>query len=129
MQRNTLYVLAASFLLASAASARTRTGTLAGTVIGLDGKPAADAMVMAQGSDGKTPLGTHTNAQGRFYFPLLRSGFYDVRASRGRTASEWKHNIMVHVGRQTNVILHLGRLKPPKKVPASISKNSASGNS
>jgi hypothetical protein len=123
MQRNILYAFAASMILASAATARTRTGTLAGTVIGLDGKPAAGATVMAQGSDGLTPLGTHTNAQGRFYFPLLRSGLYDVRASRGSTASEWKHNILVHVGRQTTVTLHLSRLKPAKKVPASLSKN------
>jgi hypothetical protein len=123
MQRNILYAFAASIILASAASARTRTGTLAGTVIGLDGKPAAGAMVMAQGSDGKTPLGTHTNAEGRFYFPLLRSGLYDVRASFGRSASEWKHNINVHVGKETNVTLHLTRLGPRKKVPASLSKN------
>lgn len=122
MQRNVLYAFAASIILASAASARTRTGTLAGTVLGLDGKPAVGAMVMAQGSDGKTPLGTHTNAQGRFYFPLLRSGLYDVRASLGHSASEWKHNINVHVGKQTNVTLHLSRLTPAKKVPASLAK-------
>jgi hypothetical protein len=123
MRRSVLYAFAASLLVASAAAARSRTATLAGTVLGTDGKPAAGATVTAQRSDGTTPLGTHTNSQGRFFFPLLRSGLYDVRAARGSTASEWRHNINVHVGKQTEVTLHLAQLKPAKKVPASVSKN------
>lgn len=123
MRKSVLYAFAASYLVASAAAARTRTATLAGTVLGLDGKPAIGATVTAQRSDGTTPLGTHTNSQGRFFFPLLRSGLYDVRAARGKTVSEWRHNIAVHAGRQTDVTLHLAPVNAPKKIPASVRQN------
>jgi 5-hydroxyisourate hydrolase-like protein (transthyretin family) len=123
MRRSVLYAFAASYLVASAAAARTRTATLAGTVLDTDGKPAAGATVTAQRSDGTTPLGTHTNSQGRFFFPLLRAGYYDVRAARGKTVSEWRHNIGVRAGKQTEVTLHLARLGAPKKIPASVSQN------
>ena len=123
MRRSMLYAFAASYLVATAAAARARTATLAGTVLDMDGKPAAGATVTAQRSDGTTPLGTHTNAQGRFFFPLLRSGLYDVRASRGKTASEWRHNIEVHAGKQTDVTLHLAPMNAPRKVPASVRQN------
>ena len=120
MRRSVLYAFAASYLLASAAAARARTATLAGTVLGTDGKPAAGATVTAQRSDGTTPLGTHTNAQGRFFFPLLRSGYYDVRAARGKTVTEWRHNIEVRPGKQTDVTLHLAPANAAKRVPASV---------
>lgn len=97
--------------LVGTAAARVHTGTLAGTVLGLNGKPAAKAQVTIEASDGTRPHATHTNSHGRFYFPYLVRGLYDVRAYRGGHWSDWKHNITVYAGRQTDVTLRLTRKK------------------
>jgi Carboxypeptidase regulatory-like domain len=83
------------------------TGTLAGTVLDAKGKPDADASVFIETASGQNPHATRTNAQGRFFFPQLVRGYYDVRASSSGERSEWKHNLEVHTGKQTEVTLHL----------------------
>jgi hypothetical protein len=102
-------------------------GTLGGRILGPDGKDVEGARVTLQWSDGRHPQTTNTNAQGRFWFPALPSGLYDLRAySKGRS-SEWRHNVWVSPGRQTNVTLRLQPKKPaPSKRPRSPAK---SGNS
>ena len=87
-------------------------GTVGGQVLGPDGKDVDDARVTLQESDGRNPQATETNAQGHFWFPLLPSGLYDLRAySKGRL-SEWRHNVWVNRGKQTNVTLRLRPKKP-----------------
>jgi hypothetical protein len=90
-------------------------GTIGGQVLGPDGKAISGARVILQASDGRDPQTTETNAQGRFWFPMLSMGLYDLRAySRGRL-SEWRQNVWVQVGRQTTVTLHL-RSKKAKHI-------------
>ena len=115
--------IAVALLFSGQVLARGRTGTLAGTVIGTNGKPAANTAVMAERSDGRAPLATRTNSHGRYFFAFLPAGLYDVRASGRATASDWKHNVLVHPGRQTEVTLHLRRIKKRKSIPASQRRN------
>jgi Carboxypeptidase regulatory-like domain len=82
-------------------------GTLAGTVLGPSGAPVAGARVTSQNADGQHPQATVTNAQGRFFFPQLVHGLYDVRAYHNGVWSEWKQNIAVYTGEQTEVTLRL----------------------
>lgn len=82
-------------------------GTLAGTVIGTNGKPVAGSRVTLQDAGASHPDVTLTNAQGRFFFADLHHGYYDVRAYAGGAWSEWKHNIEVKTGKQTEVRLQV----------------------
>lgn len=86
-------------------------GTLAGTVYGANGKPVAGARVTSQSADGKMPQATTTNQQGRFFFPDLDHGYYDVRAYSNGAWTEWQHNIEVKTGKQTEVKLRLPAAK------------------
>jgi hypothetical protein len=108
MRRTVFCVLAASFALAAAdAAARVHTGTVGGTVLEHNGKPAAGAEVMIERSDGSAPVATRTDSKGKFLFKFILSGFYDIRASRGSSATVWRHNVMVHAGKETVVNLRL----------------------
>ena len=82
-------------------------GTVGGQVLNGDGKPAANARVMLQASDGGDMQTAQTNADGRFWFAELPEGQYDVRASDKGLISEWRQNVWVSPGKQTNVTLHL----------------------
>ncbi|HKS80939.1 MAG TPA: carboxypeptidase-like regulatory domain-containing protein [Candidatus Acidoferrales bacterium] len=82
-------------------------GTLAGTVVNAQGKPVANASVTMQNADGQSPHAATTNRQGRFFFPDLPHGYYDVRASTHTARSEWKHNVEIVTGKQTEVTLRL----------------------
>ncbi len=92
---------------AGAAPQTTGLGTVGGQVLGPDGKAIEGARVTLQSSDGRHPETTETNAQGRFWFPMLPAGLYDLRAySKGRL-SEWRKNVWVNAGRQTTITLRL----------------------
>ena len=82
-------------------------GTLAGTVLDANGKPVAAASVVMQSSAGAMPYATTTNSHGRFFFPRLPHGYYDVRATTRYRASAWRHNLSVRTGHQTDVVLRL----------------------
>ncbi len=86
-------------------------GTLAGTVLNAKGKPVSGANVTMQSARGEAPHATTTNTQGRFFFPQLIHGYYDVRATHNGASSEWKHNVEVGTGKQTDVTLRL-RVQP-----------------
>ena len=106
--KRSVYVLLAVMALACAAAADLKgLGTLAGTVVGTNGKPVVDARVTSQGADGTVPQSTTTNAQGRFFFPELKNGYYDVRAYHNGSWTDWKHNIEVKTGKQTELKLQL----------------------
>lgn len=116
-------VLAALIQDATATPQFTGEGTVGGQVLGTDGKAVSGARVTLQASDGRLPKTTETNREGRFWFPSLATGLYDVRAySKGRL-SDWRRNVWVDRGKQTNVTLRLRSKKPvPSKSPPSPAK-------
>jgi hypothetical protein len=113
--RNFIYFLSLlCFLFPSPAfSQRSARATIDGTVTEADGTPVAGAKVTIQTSDGKTPRGAKTDANGHFAFRSLRHGFYDVRASRENRSSEWVRNLVVRSGTIVTVTLVL----PEKSTP------------
>jgi hypothetical protein len=96
-------------------------GTVGGQVLDPKGKPVADAHVTLQASDGGHLQTTETNAQGHFWFPFLPEGQYSVRASDHRRVSEWRQNVWVSPGRQTDITLHI---RPQESRPAPSASNS-----
>lgn len=113
MRRSSFLVFAAvAMLLAVNAGARVRTGGLGGVILHADGKPAGGVAVVLERSDGSRPIATRTNVDGYFLFKYIRAGLYDVRASNGKQATVWKHNVMVHAGRETQLSLHLEPVHP-----------------
>ena len=82
-------------------------GTIGGRVLGPHGKAIAGARVTLQAAEGRHPETTVTNDQGHFWFASLPEGLYDLRAYDHRRVSEWRHNVWVSPGQQTNVTLHL----------------------
>jgi protocatechuate 3,4-dioxygenase beta subunit len=106
--------LSAIFLCAAIAGASfaASMGTVGGDVVDSRGKPVADARVMLQASGGGHLQTSQTNAQGRFWFASLPEGQYSVRASDMGRISEWRQNVWVAPGRETDVTLHLKPAKP-----------------
>ncbi len=92
-------------------------GSLAGEVLGLEGKAAPGARVLLQSSDGRNPRAAKADANGRFRFRSLRSGLYDVRAQGGGHSSDWEHNVLVRSGREARVMLRLLLKTPPASPP------------
>lgn len=111
MKRTAGYLLIACATLALAATVWAYgLGTLAGTVVNANGEPVEGASVIMQSATGNMPYATTTNSHGRFFFPRLPGGYYDVRATTRSRASAWKHNLKVRTGRQTDVVLRLTEL-------------------
>ncbi len=98
-----LALVAAMCIVASAAGL----GTVGGQVVDASGAPVADAFVTLQSSEGGHLQTSQTNKEGRFWFASLPEGQYSVRASDHGRVSEWKQNVWVSPGRQTDVMLHL----------------------
>ena len=82
------------------------TGKLEGTVLGLDGKPAVKARVIAQSSDGRNPRSAKTDGQGHFQLTCT-AGPVDVRARAGENWSDWMHNIRVRANETTSVTIQI----------------------
>lgn len=99
--------LACLFVSLAARAGEDGVGTVAGTVISSSGTPVPGARVTLQGADGTAPEMTDTNQQGRFFFPQLNHGYYDVRAYSNGAWSAWKHNVEVKTGKQTEVKLEI----------------------
>jgi len=99
--------LGVMFPLAGVRAGEKGMGTVAGTVVNAAGAPVPDARVTLQGADGSAPQTTQTNPHGRFFFPQLDNGYYDVRAYSNGAWSAWKHNIEVKTGKQTEVRLEV----------------------
>jgi hypothetical protein len=113
MRTPILCVLVASFVLTVGhTAARGRTGSIGGTVFQQNGRPAVGAEVMIERSDGSAPAAAQTNSEGRFLFKFVLAGYYDIRASRETATTAWKHNIMVHAGKETAIDLRLGPIRP-----------------
>jgi hypothetical protein len=99
-------LVAAMLLVARPLSSGERLGTLEGTVE-RDGHPLAGARVTAEEAEGAHPHATLTNNDGRFFFPRLTPGLYNLRAYYKGTWSGWEKNAEVKVGKGTNVTLHV----------------------
>ena len=98
-------------------------GTIGGQVFSPNGFAVPGARVTLQASDGTDPHTTVTNNQGRFWFPMLPAGLYDVRASAQDRSSEWRQNVDVRTGRQTTIALHLhSKKRGPIKAPTSLKR-------
>jgi virginiamycin B lyase len=113
-------LLCGAALLCAGASAQTvkiakdRPGTLSGEVVSAKGAPVADAQILWQAADGRTPPHVlHCDSQGRFHIPKLRAGFYELRASANGASSDWEHNVIVRPGREASVKLRLVFKPPP----------------
>jgi Carboxypeptidase regulatory-like domain len=95
-------------------------GTVGGRVLNAKGKPVANARVTLQDSGGGHLQTTETNTQGHFWFAFLPEGEYDVRAYYHGDVSEWRQNVWVSPGKQTNAILHL---HPKKSRPGNARRS------
>lgn len=116
MKRFALVLICAAIMaLGTAAKDDGGMGTLAGTVVGRNGKPVAGARVTSQNAGGDHPQVTTTNQQGRFFFPDLVHGYYDARAYHDGEWSVWKHNVEVNTGKQTELTLRLIATQKPTK--------------
>ena len=82
-------------------------GSLSGVVVGMDDKPVPHASVNYQSSAGYNPHATRTDSTGHFHIARLRADNYELRATAKGVFSEWKHNVAVGGGRNTNVTLRL----------------------
>ncbi len=108
MRRTAGWILCAALMLLLVSTAGAHgLGTLAGTVVNAKGRRVAGASVVMQSAAGSMPIATTTNSHGRFFFPRLPGGYYDVRATTRYRASAWRHNLEVRTGHQTDVILRL----------------------
>jgi virginiamycin B lyase len=117
--------ISAAFLLAGAVllpaglraqlpkSAKQAPGGIEGQVVSAKGAPVAGAQILWQVADGSKPHALHSDAQGRFSIPRLRTGLYDLSASTGDAASNWSRNVLVRPGAETNVKLRLDPTGPP----------------
>jgi len=113
-----LCLLIAALLAAAPAIPRDVTGTLEGTVVGLDDKPVASARVIIQESgNGDHPHAALTTVNGRFSFQRLLPGPYDVRAAYLGVWSPWERNARVQTGKTANVTLRIPA-SPSKDLPA-----------
>ncbi|MFY9583217.1 MAG: carboxypeptidase regulatory-like domain-containing protein [Candidatus Acidiferrales bacterium] len=113
--------LAAAICVAAIAPAAQRSsarGSLAGQVLGPDGKAVQGARILLQSADGRNPHTKLSDSQGRFRFPVVRAGLYDLRAQASGQWSPWEHNVLVRSGRQTEVTLRLLLKHPPPDPPA-----------
>jgi Carboxypeptidase regulatory-like domain len=99
-------LIATMLLFARPVSSGERLGTLEGTVE-RDGKPLAGARVTAEEAEGAHPHATLTNDDGRFFFPRLKPGLYNLRAYYKGDWSGWAKNAEVKVGKGTDVTLHV----------------------
>lgn len=91
--------------------------SLTGTVLGVDGKPVANAAVSCESSGGLSPRATHTDLKGRFSITGLKQDSYDLRASANGANSDWHRNIPLRRGQTKDVTLRLvgsmGTQPPP----------------
>jgi hypothetical protein len=82
-------------------------GSLTGEVVDAKGAPVVGALILWQAADGGKPHVLRSNAQGQFRIAQLRPGLYDLRASSGKTSSDWTHNVVVRPGTRAGVRLCL----------------------
>jgi hypothetical protein len=106
-QRAALVAVMAALGFAAGVSARGPIGTISGTVLDAKGRPASDATVTMQSSDGKRPYATHTDAEGHFSFTRYETGQYDLRAYWKGMFSDWTKRVTIRSQKTTEVTLKM----------------------
>jgi Carboxypeptidase regulatory-like domain len=108
LRRSTIFLLLLAALgFAATANARGPIGELTGIVLDSRGRPAPDATVTMQSSDGKHPYATHTDATGHFKFDRYDTGQYDLRAYWRGMFSEWTKRVSIRSKKTTEVTLRM----------------------
>lgn len=110
-------LVALAAMVSFPAAAQRRDSTLTGVVLGLDGKPVANASVTCQSGGGSAPRITRTDAKGHFSAAKLRADIYDVRASSQGVYSEWEKNVNVRPGQTKTLTLRLTHAKDAPAAP------------
>ena len=100
-------VVLLSCTLATSAQRSVSLGSISGRIFNSSGFAVPGALVVLQSSDGTEPRSTQADGQGRFSFPKLYDGLYEVRASAQGRSTEWMHNVSVLGGHETTIVLHL----------------------
>jgi Carboxypeptidase regulatory-like domain len=90
-------------------------GTVGGRVVDAQGKAVSGARVILQESGGQDLQVTSSNDQGQFWFASLPEGQYEVQAYHLGRVSEWRQNVWVSPGHQTNVTLRLHAKAPARR--------------
>jgi hypothetical protein len=88
------------------AHAQLQTGNLFGTVSGPDGAPMPGVTVTLAG--GGAPVAQPTDAQGRFRFPGLPPGSYELTAELEGFATARQAGVIVGIGHNTDISLEIG---------------------
>ncbi|MFW6193224.1 MAG: TonB-dependent receptor [Gemmatimonadota bacterium] len=91
----------------AAAQEGTTSGSVAGTVVGPDGEPMADAVVRVVSQQRGGEREVLTNADGTFRVPLLAPGLYTVRAESPPNQPVEASDVRVSLGERTQVTLEL----------------------
>ena len=115
--------LVALVMLAIAGPAGAQTGLVKGKVVGLDGKPVADAVVTVEFMEGMSrKLTTKSDKRGEFVQLGLQSGGYRVTATTDKLGSGFA-DVRVRVGNTSEVTITLSPLPPgvdPKLVALKV---------
>ena len=112
MKRKRLAVMALAIAIVWVAGLPAQTpkksgGTVAGIVLGQNGKPAEHAAVVCQSAGGSSVRVVYTDASGRFTIAGLRQDNYELRASANGYYSDWKRDIVVRNGQTKEITLRL----------------------
>ena len=109
MQKKRLVIALPIALLATVCvlAAPAGLGTVGGRVVNAKKQPVPDIHVTLQAAEGGLLQTTSTNQDGKFWFPSLPEGQYAVRASDREHVSEWRQDVWVAPGKETDVTLHL----------------------
>lgn len=97
---------------------RSSRGAIQGEVVDANGAPVSRAEIVWQTADGRSPHALRSDAHGHFRIAKVRPGLYELRASVRGTSSDWKQNVLVRRGRETNLLLQLSSTPPVR--PASL---------
>jgi hypothetical protein len=94
---------AAVTALAGSAFAQTNTGEIAGVVRDASGGVVPGASIVAKHPASGTIVERHTDSEGRFYLPALRTGLWDVTASVAGFAPLTHKGLSLDIGRTLTV--------------------------
>ena len=101
-----MLLLTATRLRAQTTSKKSGT-SIAGIVLGADGKAVPAAAVTCQSSAGMHPRVVHTDSKGHYLITGLKQDSYDLRATSNGAYSDWEKNIPLRKGQTKEITLRL----------------------
>lgn len=87
--------------------AQQQSGSLQGQVRDKAGKPLAETVVLVEGPAFQGQADAIASVSGRFHFPALPPGTYELRADRPGYQSQIRQGIVVRIGGTTDVVVEL----------------------